>query len=100
MASIGVIGSAVRMGQGRAALLAEGEHSLAGGADLFNGGGGDAATLADRSDVLVDFSSPQALEANLHAAIGAGIPIVIGTTGLTERHHTAIDHAAHAIAVL
>ena len=100
MASIGIIGSEGRMGQAIAALLAQGEHQLAGGADIFSGGGGDAATLADRSEVLVDFSSPQAFEANLHAAIGAGIPIVIGTTGLAERHHTAIDHAAHAVAVL
>lgn len=96
MASIGIIGSEGRMGQAIAALLAESEHSLAGGSDQH----GNAATLADRSDVLVDFSLPQALEANLHAAVGAGIPIVIGTTGLTERHHAAIDHAAHAVAVL
>lgn len=98
MATIGIIGSAGRMGRAIAALLAEGEHQLAGGADIQ--GGGDAATLADRSDVLVDFSSPAALDSNLHAAIGAGIPIVIGTTGLTERHHAAINHAAHAVAVL
>lgn len=96
MARIGIIGSEGRMGQAIAALLAEGEHQLAGGADHS----GDAATLADRSDVLLDFSSPQALDANLHAAIGAGIPIVVGTTGLCERHHKAIDHAAHAVAVL
>lgn len=96
MARIGIIGSEGRMGQAIAALLAEGEHQLAGG----TGQRGDAATLADRSDVMVDFSSPQALEANLHAAVGAGIPIVVGTTGLCERHHTAIDHAAHAVPVL
>lgn len=96
MASIGIIGSEGRMGRAIAALLADSKHSLAGGTDQ----GGDAATLADRSDVLVDFSSPAALEANLHAAIGAGIPIVVGTTGLTERHHAAIDRAAHAVAVL
>ena len=84
------------MGQAIAALLAEGDHALAGGSDF----GGDAASLADRSDVLVDFSSPQALDANLHAAVGAGIPIVVGTTGLCERHHTAIDRAAHAVPVL
>mgnify|MGYP000212147280 CR=1 FL=1 len=100
MASIGIIGSEGRMGQAIAALLASSDHSLAGGADVHSAGGSDAATLADRSDVLVDFSSPGALEANLHAAIGAGIPIVLGTTGLTDRHHTAIDNAAHAIAVL
>ena len=100
MARIGIIGSEGRMGQTIAVLLAEGEHQLAGGADILSGGAGDTAILADRSDVLVDFSTPHALEANLHAAIGAGIPIVVGTTGLTERHHTAIDHAGHAIAVL
>jgi 4-hydroxy-tetrahydrodipicolinate reductase len=96
MASIGIIGSEGRMGQAIAALLAATEHSLAGGADQA----GDAATLADRSEVLVDFSSPAALEANLHAAVGAGIPILVGTTGLGERHHAAIDRAAHAVAVL
>ena len=37
---------------------------------------------------------------NLHAAIGAGIPILIGTTGLAEEHHVAIDCAAQAVAVL
>ena len=58
------------------------------------------AGVIDASDVLVDFSSPQALDANLHAAIGAGIPLVIGTTGLEERHHGAIDDAARAVAVL
>lgn len=84
------------MGQAIAALLAEGQHQLAGGCDQ----GGDPAMLADRSEVLVDFSSPAALDANLHAAIGAGIPIVIGTTGLAERHHEIIDNAARAVPVL
>jgi 4-hydroxy-tetrahydrodipicolinate reductase len=96
MASIGIIGSRGRMGQAIAALLAEGDHALAGGVDQ----GEDAANLADRSEVLIDFSSPAALEANLHAAIGAGIPILVGTTGLGERHHTAIIRAALAVPVL
>jgi len=71
-------------------------HEVSGGADK----GGDVAALADRSDVLLDFSAPAALDANLHAAIGAGIPILIGTTGLEDRHHEAIDAAARAIPVL
>lgn len=96
MATIGIIGSHGRMGQAIAALLAGSEHALAGGVDQ----GEDVAGLADRSAVLVDFSSPTALEANLHAAVGAGVPIVVGTTGLGERHHAAIDRAAHAVAVL
>ena len=71
-------------------------HEVSGGADK----GGDVAALADRSDVLLDFSAPAGLDANLHAAIGAGIPILIGTTGLEDRHHEAIDAAARAIPVL
>ncbi len=97
VAKIGIIGSAGRMGQAIAAALeASTEHECAGGADH----GGDVAALADASDALVDFSAPGALEANLHAAIGAGIPLLIGTTGLGEGEMTAIDNAARAIPVL
>lgn len=96
MARIGIIGSEGRMGQALARAVADAGHECAGGVDR----GGDTAGLADRSEVLVDFSTPAAFETNLHAAIGAGIPIVIGTTGLEERHHVAIDNAARQIAVL
>ena len=50
--------------------------------------------------MLVDFSSPHAIEANLDACVAAGKPIVIGTTGLEERHHFLIDDAARDIPVL
>ena len=96
MARIGIIGSEGRMGQALSAAIAAGGHEVAGGADR----GSDIAQLADRSDTLVDFTAPAALEANLHAAIGAGVPILIGTTGLDERHHAAIESAAFAIPVL
>jgi 4-hydroxy-tetrahydrodipicolinate reductase len=56
--------------------------------------------LVASSDVLVDFSSPHAIEANLDACVAAGKPIVIGTTGLEERHHFLIDDAARDIPVL
>lgn len=96
MARIGIIGSAGRMGQAIAAAIAEAGEALAGGIDRDQ----DAAPLAAISDVLVDFSSPAGLEGNLDAAVAAGIPIVVGTTGLEERHHFLIDHAAETIAVL
>ena len=96
MVRSGIIGSEGRMGQALARAIADAGHESTGGIDR----GGDAAGLADRSEALVDFSTPAALETNIHAAIGAGIPIVIGTTGLEERHHTAIDNAARQIAVL
>lgn len=96
MARIGIIGSEGRMGQALVnAITAAGEQH-AGGIDQ----GGDPLALAKTSDVLVDFSSPHALEANLDAAMATGVPIVIGTTGLEDRHHWLCDHAAEKIAVL
>jgi 4-hydroxy-tetrahydrodipicolinate reductase len=86
MTSIGIIGSQGRMGVALAAAISEaGQRSC----------GVDKA-----ADVLVDFSSPGALEATLDACIAARKPIVIGTTGLEERHHYLIDDAAKDIAVL
>ena len=96
MARIGIIGSEGRMGQALVRAIALAGHELAGGTDK----GGNVAALADSCDVLVDFSAPPALEGNLHAAVGAGIPILIGTTGLGEAHHAAIDSAAGAVPVL
>jgi 4-hydroxy-tetrahydrodipicolinate reductase len=48
--------------------------------------------------VLIDFSSPKALQANLDAAIAAQTPILIGTTGLAADHHAAIDAASAKVA--
>ncbi|EIZ77449.1 dihydrodipicolinate reductase [Novosphingobium sp. Rr 2-17] len=84
------------MGQAIAAAIADAGEDLGGGV----GRGGDVAALAALSDALIDFSSPAALEANLDAASAAGKPIVVGTTGLEERHHWLIDAAADTIPVL
>lgn len=84
------------MGQALAQAIEASEHEVSGGV----GRGGDVAALADGSDALVDFSVPPALKPNLHAAIGAGIPILVGTTGLSDEHHLALDHAAQAVPVL
>ena len=94
MTRIGILGSGGRMGRAIARLLDECDH--AGGVDL----GEDAAALAARSDVLVDFSAPDGLQAHLDAAVAAGKPILIGTTGLKPEHHSQIDAAAKEIAVL
>ena len=96
MARIGIIGSAGRMGAALVQAIAAAGELHAGGADQ----GGDLAALAGASDVLVDFSVPAALEANLDAAMAAGVPIVVGTTGLEERHLWLCDAAAEQIAVL
>jgi 4-hydroxy-tetrahydrodipicolinate reductase len=96
MTAVGIYGSAGRMGRAIADQLADLGASLAGGTDA----GDDPAPIANAADVLVDFSAPSALDAHLAAAIAAGTPIVIGTTGLTPAHHAAIDTAAQHIAVL
>ncbi len=96
MTSIGILGSEGRMGRAIAGLVEDAGLRLAGGIDRD----GDAAALAAKSDVLIDFSTPDALEAHIAAAVANATPIVIGTTGLEERHHWLIDEAASEIAVL
>jgi 4-hydroxy-tetrahydrodipicolinate reductase len=54
----------------------------------------------EHGDVLIDFSSPGALEESLGRALSAGIPILVGTTGLEPRHQSAISEAAKTIAVI
>lgn len=96
MANIAIIGSAGRMGRALAETIAAQGHHLSGGIDRD----GDPQTLTGAADVLIDFSSPAALEANLDAAVAAGKPMLIGTTGLEERHHWLIDRAADQIPLL
>jgi len=104
MAKIGILGAQGRMGQAIAAIADELGAELSGGVDLGGavfGPHGDAVALAADSDVLVDFSVPAALAGHLDAALGAGVPIVIGTTGLKPEHHARIDAAvAKGLAVL
>jgi 4-hydroxy-tetrahydrodipicolinate reductase len=54
----------------------------------------------DHGDVLIDFSSPDALQLSLDRAVSAAIPILVGTTGLQPEHHAAIEQAAKSIAVI
>lgn len=96
MTKIGIIGSKGRMGQALVAAIEEAGLTHAGGVDE----GDDVAVLASASDVLVDFSLPAALDASLAACIAAGTPVLVGTTGLSDAHHAAIDRAAEQIAVL
>jgi 4-hydroxy-tetrahydrodipicolinate reductase len=96
MTKIGIIGSKGRMGHALVSAIEEAGLVHAGGVDKDD----DVAALVATSDVVVDFSSPHALETNLAACLFAKTPIVIGTTGLEERHHWLIDDAAQDIAVL
>jgi 4-hydroxy-tetrahydrodipicolinate reductase len=54
----------------------------------------------EHGDVLVDFSDPSALQASLDRAVNAGIPILVGTTGLDDFAGRRLAAAAEEIAVL
>jgi len=60
----------------------------------------DFAIDQDNGDVLVDFSSPGALEDSLDRAVKSSIPLLIGTTGLDEDADRKIAQAAEKVAVL
>src|SRR3954454_6652065 len=54
----------------------------------------------DHGEVLVDFSAPAALQQSLDRAVSAGIPILIGTTGLDATADDRIATATKQVAVL
>jgi len=54
----------------------------------------------DHGDVLVDFSTPAALPQSLDRAVSAGVPILVGTTGLDELAEKRIAAAAKEIPVM
>jgi 4-hydroxy-tetrahydrodipicolinate reductase len=85
MTSITLFGATGRMGQ----AIAQAAEGWA-----------DIRIEEQDGDVFVDFSAPDALEEHLQAAVNAGKPILIGTTGLVPDHHRMIDEAAHEIPVL
>jgi 4-hydroxy-tetrahydrodipicolinate reductase len=47
-------------------------------------------------DVAVDFTRPDSVRANVTQALGAAIPCIVGTTGLSEDDLTEIDGQARA----
>ena len=54
----------------------------------------------DLGEVLIDFSAPNALRASLDRAVSAGVPLLIGTTGLIAEHEALIADAAQTIPIL
>jgi 4-hydroxy-tetrahydrodipicolinate reductase len=96
MLQFGVIGHKGRMGEALAAAIREAGHALQVGIDE----GGNPEAHAVQCDCLVDFSAPAALGANLAAARAAGIPILVGTTGLGEEQFVQLAEAARHVPVL
>ena len=54
------------------------------GADGNRDGAGITASTLNGADVAIEFTAPNAAPANVRAAVVAGCPIVVGTTGWTS----------------
>ena len=55
-----------------------------------------AEALRTPSDVVVDYTKPDAVKAHVLAAVAAGRSVVVGTSGLTAEDYAEIDQAARA----
>ena len=56
--------------------------------------------LPSNVDVVIDFALPIATQKIIQNCVSASVPLVIGTTGLTDQTHAAIDQAGKSIAIL
>lgn len=71
------------MGKEIEKILISRGHSLAGFVDPVAPGGHKEVTLGllDKADVVIDFSSPAAVESNCNVYVQGKTPVVMGTTG-------------------
>lgn len=105
---IGVLGYTGRVGGAILRELQSGNYgglTLAGGyarkpqkEDFFTTD--NAAALFDKSDVLIDFTLPDATMAHIDIAAETGKPLVIGTTGLSADQEKHIKEAAQNAPIL
>jgi len=58
-----------------------------------------APALAAHPAVMVDFTAPGVVMDNLRAALGAGVPCVVGTTGWDDQRLAEVDRLARAAGV-
>ena len=96
-----------KMGQTITNLVAEdAEIEIVAGIDAFNQAGNSYPVYAslgeckEAADVLVDFSSPKALDDVLDYCTGKNVPCVLCTTGLTEEQIAKVNEASKKVAIL
>lgn len=117
MLKVAVLGASGRMGRAVLECIAEADEleivgaltetsDSAVGADVGESAGlpatgvpltDDRAQALDGAQVAIDFTSPAATAANVRACVESGTALVIGTTGLEEKHLNAISEASREI---
>ncbi len=97
---VGLCGVTGRMGQAIVACLAAKKSPLELGLGLSRHSDVSIADFFTHSDVVIDFTTPEACEAHLMAAVNHLKPIVVGITGLSHHHHALFEKAAHSIPIV
>jgi len=117
MIQVAVSGAAGRMGRTLVRLIAEsddlrlvaaleapGHEALGADAGVLAGVGPLEVPVADAldgsPDALIDFSLPDGAVARVEACAAAGVPCVVGTTGLTDEQRGRVELAAEKTAVV
>ena len=107
--NVAIAGAAGRMGRLLCSLavempgleLTEAIDTHAGGTTATAGSNVTiTTTYSGDADVLVDFTLPEATEANIARCVESSTALVLGTTGLTDAHQAQLDTAAQSIGVI
>jgi 4-hydroxy-tetrahydrodipicolinate reductase len=97
MIKVGITGCKGRMGQ---SLIREVESAddleFAGGIDQ----GDDAQPLFEKSDIVIDFTRPEATINHAALAAQTGTALIIGTTGLDDTQEQKLKEAAEKTAII
>lgn len=88
-----LLGAKGRMGQAIAAAAPKAGVEIAAGLDL----GDDLAAQINESDVVIDFSHPNASDALSRACLAAKKPAVVGTTGHSKEETAALETLARSV---
>jgi 4-hydroxy-tetrahydrodipicolinate reductase len=81
------------------------EMQIVAGVDICDGVAefpvyGNILEVKEEADVIIDFSSPKALDSILDYAVTKNVPVVLCTTGYSEEQLKAIGKASEKVAVL
>ena len=82
-----LLGAGGKVGEVLAPALEEAGH------EVTRVGRGEVADFAGR-DAAIDFTVPDAVRGNVERALGAGLPCIVGTTGLAPEDLDAFDSLA------
>ncbi|HYI24266.1 MAG TPA: dihydrodipicolinate reductase C-terminal domain-containing protein [Thermomicrobiales bacterium] len=95
---VGLVGASGRMGR-EISLLAESDPEVTISGGVGRETAGSLGALVREIDVLVDFSTPDGTLAAVAVASDAGLPLVTGTTGLSDAQVDTLREASIVIPV-